>query len=591
MATPWTDPRTGRYYLRRQIPALLRPSFGNRVIYKKSLGTRDIGEARTAFAAENAKFEERLSAAREGIAKKRSHSPSELVRRWFSDPAVGNGISGEQRQLYALMRLDTLATDWMDDDVYETDWVAPLNADLEAAAGDRDSFDRLLTNCYRDDVSRVGIYWETTRIDDSLDELCRGFVATLVPDLRQYDPQTSEYEDAQLVEAILARMEQARTGKLADIAARMAPTIPRERTSRLRPTLRLRQLFVEWKDCTQPRPQTALEFEASVDDFIEFANDPPIKAIDADLLYDYRDAAAKLPASMPRADRALPFSQRVAKHASSQDKISAATLKKRVGGIQAMLSHAFSQRWTANNLGRGIQIVGYTKTKRNRRSFQDHELATLFAAPLFTDRTAWDDRSKRAENEALFWVFLLALTSGARLEEVGQVAVTDVREDSGIVYLDIDDYALVDNGTSKHIKTDGSMRLIPVHRRLLDLGFLQYRDAVVAKGESALFPALRENSVGKRTKELSRLANRIIDRHVSLDARLVFHSLRHTFKSKGHDAGLSDRTLDQICGHAPINEGGRYGSEPRLRTLERELQLIDFDCINWDSVKAYVKPA
>ena len=83
---------------------------------------------------------------------------------------------------------------------------------------------------------------------------------------------------------------------------------------------------------------------------------------------------------------------------------------------------------------------------------------------------------------------------------------------------------------------------------------------------------------------IHRAPNRVIDRHVSVDRRLVFHSLRHAFKSKGNDAGLTDRTLDQICGHAPVSTGGRYGSEPRVRTIHRDLHKIDFSCINWIAI-------
>lgn len=136
------------------------------------------------------------------------------------------------------------------------------------------------------------------------------------------------------------------------------------------------------------------------------------------------------------------------------------------------------------------------------------------------------------------------------------------------------------------MKIADSTRLVPIHSKLIDLGFLDYRDAVVAGGHASLFPALKDNGLGKRTKELSRRANRLIDRHVDADSRLVFHSLRHTFKAKGHDAGLSDWTLDQLCGHAPVSTGGRYGSMPRIRTIHRELHLIDFDCVDWKRVAA-----
>jgi integrase len=154
-----------------------------------------------------------------------------------------------------------------------------------------------------------------------------------------------------------------------------------------------------------------------------------------------------------------------------------------------------------------------------------------------------------------------------------------------VVYLDIDEYAGEDDAAAKSVKTDDSIRLVPVHGKLIELGFLDYCDALGRLGQTELFPDLKANSVGKRTKEASQKINRIIDRHVSSDQRLVFHSLRHAFKAMGNDAGLSDRTLDQICGHAPVSTGGRYGSEPRIRTIHRDLHRIDFSCIDWDRIR------
>jgi len=163
------------------------------------------------------------------------------------------------------------------------------------------------------------------------------------------------------------------------------------------------------------------------------------------------------------------------------------------------------------------------------------------------------------------------------------VALADVKRDGNIVYLDINEYIVDEDSEAKSVQTDDSIRLIPVHALLIELGFIDYCDALAALGQTQLFPDLKENSVGKRTKEASQKINRIIDRHVSNDRRLVFHSLRHAFKAKGNDAGLTDRTLDQICGHAPVSTGGRYGSEPRVRTIHRDLHKIDFSCIDWAS--------
>ncbi|MDB5710798.1 MAG: hypothetical protein JWL96_2868 [Sphingomonas bacterium] len=587
MATPFADPRTGQLYFRRAIPEALRAAFDGRAQYKVSLRTKDPAEARAAFARENAAFEERLADARRRIAEGTLlPTPAALVRRWSDGPAEGKGLSGPQRLVMTFMELDAAAGGRFTsaaEDIYPPALLGPAaNTDWSVVVSDCERFEAIVAEGYGGDLEATGSNWIRTRWHQP-EHVWMACLDGPVARLRAFDAGAARFTDADLVKALLALVDEKRTGDEDLNRTRMGRHRPRARQPRVRPHMRLKQLFREWKAGNEPRPQSALEYEAAVDDFIDFAGDVGVSAIDPDMLFDYRDEAKKLPATMPRADRALPFRARVTKHEATLPKCAPPTLKKRIGALQALLTYAFEQRWIPTNVGAGIPILGYTKKKRTRRSFEDHELATLCACPLFINPLGWSSTS-RISDATIFWLFLLAITSGARLEEVGQVALADVKRDADIVYLDIDEYVVDPDAEAKSVKTDDSIRLVPVHAKLIELGFLDYFDALKAFGHTQLFPDLKENSLGKRTKEASQRINRTIDRHVSVDRRLVFHSLRHAFKAKGNDAGITDKTLDQICGHAPVSTGSRYGLEPRVRTIHRELHLIDFSCIDWDVI-------
>lgn len=585
MATPFADPRTGQLYFRRAVPEALRAAFDGKAQVKVTLRTKDPTEAKIAFARENAKFEEQLADARRRMAEGTLvPTPAALVRRWCEGPPGETALTGAQRLIMTFMELDAAAGSRMSaraDDIYPPAVLGPaVNSDWVAVLGDKDRFESILPHAYDGEAERAGSNWIRARWHNP-PESWRHCLDGPVARLRAFDASASRFSDEALAIALLEVVDDKRSGDEEINRARLANKRPRAAQSRLRPTMRLKQLFREWKTGREPRPQTAMEFEAAVDDFIDFAGDIPASTIDADLLYDYRDAAAGLPASMPRADRQLPFTERVKKHADTFPKCSAPTLKKRIGALQAVLTYAVDNRWLATNPGIRIKIEGYSKGKRTRRAFEDHELAALFSAPLFVDPGSWNSRS-RISDTTIFWLFLLAGTTGARLEEVGQVALADVKRDGEIVYLDIDSYSLEqDEEVGKTVKNEESVRLVPIHRQLIKLGFNDYLKALTAHGNTQLFPDLKENSLGKRTKEASQRCNRIVDRYVARDRRLVFYSLRHAFKAKGNDAGITDKTLDQICGHAPLTTGGRYGLTPRIRTLNRALHRIDFSCISW----------
>lgn len=252
------------------------------------------------------------------------------------------------------------------------------------------------------------------------------------------------------------------------------------------------------------------------------------------------------------------------------------------------MSFAKGQKWVSRNEGRDVAILGYTKGGQSpRHTFQEDELRRLFGSRLFTAPVTWK-QDRAAGDMTLYWLFLLGLTTGARLEEVGQAMVADVKVDGDVTYIDIDDYAQSAGGDdeSKSVKTATSRRLVPVHANLIRLGFDHYLEALLAAGHSRLFPDLTSNQFGKRTKEASRIANRIIDRYVSEDTRLVFHSFRHGFKDLALEAGILERIVDQICGHAPTTVGGKYGQGVRLTVLHRELHRLDWSFLDWDALAA-----
>ena len=88
MATPFTNPRDGILYFRREVPEKLRAAFDGKREVKVSLGTRDPLAAKAAFARENAKFEECLADARRRVAEGTLlPTPGALVRRWCEAPA------------------------------------------------------------------------------------------------------------------------------------------------------------------------------------------------------------------------------------------------------------------------------------------------------------------------------------------------------------------------------------------------------------------------------------------------------------------------------------------------------------------------
>jgi integrase len=77
---------------------------------------------------------------------------------------------------------------------------------------------------------------------------------------------------------------------------------------------------------------------------------------------------------------------------------------------------------------------------------------------------------------------LLALFTGARLQELGRLTTDDVKEERGIIFFDL---------TLAGTKTASAKRMIPLHPELIRLGFMEYVRGRRAEGGGALFPDLK----------------------------------------------------------------------------------------------------
>jgi integrase len=162
---------------------------------------------------------------------------------------------------------------------------------------------------------------------------------------------------------------------------------------------------------------------------------------------------------------------------------------------------------------------------------------------------------------------LLAAYSGARLEELGQLAITDIKQEDGIKYIHFQErYDGPDPGYLRSLKNQPSHRKVPIHSALTALGFLKFVEEQKRAGHIHIFPALNWNERKKRDKTFKVTGDwskwwSEYSRIVVSDTRKSFHSFRHTFKNKLRNAGVAKALNDALTGHASSDEGDSYGRD------------------------------
>jgi integrase len=356
------------------------------------------------------------------------------------------------------------------------------------------------------------------------------------------------------------------------------------------------EAFAKWLELRAPRPQSRIEAERAVKRFVDIHGDLQIGAITRDHVLEYRDVISRIPKNVDlKKLKAAGGSLRAlaANEVDPDRRLSPGAVRKDVGAIAAILALVRDEGWIETNVATGVIVAGYSKTRQGQRTprmpLRRSMMQTLFASPLFTGCAGPRDidRTREGRNvyqDELYWAFLFGATAGPRLEEIGQIRLDDIEiiprreEEHPTVAIHV-----TGTGDGESIKNDESARVIVVHPRLLDLGFLKYVEARRGAGAERLFD-LKQSVTGKWTKELSRRVNRYVDRVVTADPRYVFHSMRHEFKDRAEET-ISTRVHDRITGHTPATVGGRYGLGASVDLIAREIEKLDLSFVDWGRLR------
>jgi integrase len=317
--------------------------------------------------------------------------------------------------------------------------------------------------------------------------------------------------------------------------------------------------------------QTALDARGDFEQFKQVLGDMPVAALSHEPLNKLKDVLLRLPANINK----LPQTR-----GKSVDEILAL-------GLPAQSPLTVRKKWDRLTSffdwleGKGLIGRNFARGKKPRAKPQSYE------------KLSNDDLSRLFESEEYatgqfhepfqFWLPLLGLYTGARLGELAQLHLTDLRQDeSGIWFVEITEETDDNGGDSdKKLKNKSSQRKCPLHRALVEAGLLTYAAELRQAGYTRLFPELIPDALGKvsgrasewfteyrRAKGVGALAGR---------SRKAFHSLRHTMVAALQRAGVEQEYREALAGHASKAINIRvYGGPHFLAYLQTAIEKLDY---------------
>ena len=201
-----------------------------------------------------------------------------------------------------------------------------------------------------------------------------------------------------------------------------------------------------------------------------------------------------------------------------------------------------------------------------REAFTQNELKALFG-----DMEKYVQATEGVPSR--FWVPLIALYSGMRLEEICQLHLSDIVKVDGVLCFSINEES-GGSGYMKHVKSSAGIRKVPVHPHLWDeLGLKKFVASRWAKTpeenytSTLLFPDLQErvNAVNHATVKLGSALTHWFTRYrrsVGVGGQhgepstKAFHSFRHTVIEYLHKEARVDLSMLQaVVGHEMVDMG------------------------------------
>jgi integrase len=299
-------------------------------------------------------------------------------------------------------------------------------------------------------------------------------------------------------------------------------------------SLTLTQLIDRWATEKKPTQKSILMWRRTCRDFDEFTGTLPTGDITKRHVLDFKD--------------------RMLGSGSSP-----ATVNNRLNQLRSLFRYAMANDLLPADPANGVKAPVSTRAKEARLPFDAESLKALFSGPVHSAGA----RPKRGGGEAAYWLPLLALFTGARLNELGQLRTSDVLQERYFT-AGTDAFAWVirftaDESDGLRLKNQGSARRVPIHSTLVELGFLRYADKLRINGEAKLFPELKGDRFGTVTGNWGKWFGPYLRSQNVNNRKIVFHSFRHSFKHYARNSGIDKSVNDALTGHESGDVADNYG--------------------------------
>lgn len=268
-------------------------------------------------------------------------------------------------------------------------------------------------------------------------------------------------------------------------------------------------------------------------------------------------------------------------------RVSSKTIKDKLIRINSFLNFCVSLEFLDKN-----RLNFKIKNEENevRKNYKIEQIQALFNSKWYQENL---ENNLKNEPEKVY-IPLILLYTGARINEISQLYLNQILEKNGVYYFKI--AAEFDN---QNIKNLSSRREIPIHKVLIDLGFLEYIKVQKLKQKESenlrVFPNLYYTNGKGFGQNFSKIFNNFkhefleketINKIKSGEILVDLHSFRHTFSTACRAAKIDENDISLLLGHSK-NQTQKYGKMP-IKILKEKLDKVKYD-LNFEELINRIK--
>lgn len=196
-------------------------------------------------------------------------------------------------------------------------------------------------------------------------------------------------------------------------------------------------------------------------------------------------------------------------------------------------------------------------------------------------------------NPDAFWTCMIALFTGARMNAAITLQYKDIFTKDGIACIQfLSDHPI------KQLKNEASERLVPIHKQLLELGFVDYvkkkQTKLKAKDTDFIIKKCQTKSGQYNNKYFTRVLSPFFtDIRVKTEANdgYDFHSFRKNISIAMQDAGIINTYINDVIGWEGKSTMEQSYSNHRLEEIKAQLNKFEYDFLKphfaeWKTIMA-----